>query len=154
MALGKNANGAVLHALFKEIFMLQSVLAERMDIIHTRAGLATPQVRTLDTLSHAGAATVPDIAARLGVSRQFIQTTCNELEGRGLLSFRDNPRHKRSRLVEITPDGSALLARFRTAEAKLLHEKLPDIDAEAVTVAQGLLSELRHRIENVAVEDL
>jgi len=79
MASKKRQTGEALHALFREIFVLREILAEIMDDVHARTGLTTPQRKILRALEEVGRATVPDIALRLGTSRQFIQTEVNRL---------------------------------------------------------------------------
>lgn len=140
------ATGHALHDLFREVFALHRKLAERMDIVHEAAGLGTPQVKVLDVLDRRGAATVPDVAADQGVSRQFVLTVCHELETLGLIVFSDNPRHRRSRLAALTVEGRNAVARFREAEAKVLETALPGLDADAVAAASLLLREIGGRI--------
>lgn len=51
---------------------------------------------------------VPQIAERYTVSRQFIQSTVNALHVRGIVEFLDNPKHRRSALVALTHEGKSL----------------------------------------------
>ena len=113
------AKGEELHAFFEEVFRLHGVLAQGMDRVHEESGLRTPQRRLAETLEQEGQMTVPHAAAELEVSRQFVQTTCNDLASLGLVEFFDNPRHKRSRLVSLTKQGLAALARARREEARI-----------------------------------
>ncbi len=147
MAALEQADGARLHDLFREVFALRAALAGRMDEVHEQAGLRTPQARAADVLTRLGPVTVPDLAARLGVSRQFALTVCNELESLGLLEFADNPRHRRSRLAALTAEGRRVLARFREREAAFLGQVLPDLDPGAVDAARDLLRRIRNRVE-------
>lgn len=63
----------------------------------------------LQLLATEGPKTVPEIAALRGVTRQHIQVTANELAGKKLIRFADNPAHKRSKRLVITPKGKARL---------------------------------------------
>ncbi len=143
----KHASGEELHALFYEVFALQRALSEVMDAVHEKAGLQTPQVKVLDALQQRGRATVPDVATALGVSRQFVQTICSELENRGLLAFADNPRHLRSKLVSLTEKGRNALNRFREREAAVIEKTLPMQNAERVADALKLIQTIRHCIQ-------
>lgn len=141
-----HATGAALHGLFKEVFGLHAVLAQAMDAVHEQAGLRTSHKRIAETLRLHNAATVPEMAARLHVSRQFVQTVCNELEARGLLKYGDNPRHKRSRLACLTDQGLAALKRSRVLENDIIAGAFADVDAAGVDQAAALLRQLRLRM--------
>lgn len=140
------ASGEDLHELFHEVFLLHAALSAVMDDVHERAGLRTSQVKVADALERAGPASVPEIAARLGVSRQFVQTVCNEFEEMGLIEFQDSPRHKRSKLVVLTEKGRRTLARTGRSEAAIIEKAMPDIDGKATGAATTLLKELREKL--------
>ncbi|THB68285.1 MAG: MarR family transcriptional regulator [Desulfovibrio sp.] len=140
------ATGAELHGLFREVFHLQAVLSEIMDLVHDKAGLRTSHKRVANVIQALGAATVPDVAASLHVSRQFVQTVSNELEAQGMLSFQDNPRHKRSRLVVLTDRGHEVLRRSQHLEAQIIQEELPKVGSAEVEQAALLLKTLRKAV--------
>jgi DNA-binding MarR family transcriptional regulator len=50
-------------------------------------------------------------------SRQRMQRLADELADEGLVEFIDNPKHRRSKLVRLTPQGSA---RYRELNARFL----------------------------------
>lgn len=52
--------------------------------------------------------TVPQIGRSLGHPRQVIQRAADALVARGLIEWRDNPDHKRARLLAPTREGEAL----------------------------------------------
>ena len=64
-----------------------------------------------------GPLTVPQIAQMRPTSRQRMQRLANELAAEGLVEFVDNPKHRRSKLVRLTPKGDA---RYRELDARLL----------------------------------
>ena len=61
--------------------------------------------------------TVPQIAQMRPTSRQRMQRLADELAAEGLVRFVENPRHKRSMLVELTRKGQA---RYRAMNATFL----------------------------------
>ena len=79
------------HDLFREVFKLQAALSNVMDRVHEHAGLSTSQNKIMRTLQEISPATVPDLAVRLNVSRQFVQTVCNHLSAMALVEFTENP---------------------------------------------------------------
>jgi DNA-binding MarR family transcriptional regulator len=140
------AAGEQLHDLFHEVFALHDALSEVMDEVHEQAGLRTAQCRIADELERLGPASVPEVAASLGVSRQFVQTVCNGLRSMGLVEFKDSPRHKRSKLVSLTSKGRHTLERAGRAEAAIIEKALPDVDAAKLADAAALLRGISGRV--------
>ena len=69
------------------------------------------------SLALLGPLTVPQIAQMRPTSRQRMQRLADELAGEGLVKFIENPRHRRSKLVQLTTKGDA---RYRELNARLL----------------------------------
>jgi DNA-binding MarR family transcriptional regulator len=69
------------------------------------------------SLALLGPLTVPRIAQMRPTSRQRMQRLADELAAEGLVRFIDNPKHRRSKLVELTPKGAA---RYRELDDRLL----------------------------------
>jgi len=61
---------------------------------------------------------VAEIARRvgLGLARQSVQRTADLLVEQGWATYRDNPHHRRAKLLEPTPDGRATLLRLHEAQ--------------------------------------
>ena len=71
----------------------------------------------LRSLALLGPLTVPQIAEMRPTSRQRMQRLADELAAAGLVRFIDNPKHRRSNLVQLTPKGDA---RYRDMSARFL----------------------------------
>jgi DNA-binding MarR family transcriptional regulator len=71
-------------------------------------------IRSLAVL---GPLTVPQIARMRPTSRQRMQRLADELAAEGVVEFIDNPKHRRSKLVRLTPAGDS---RYREMSARLL----------------------------------
>ncbi len=69
------------------------------------------------SLALLGPLTVPQIAQMRPTSRQRMQRLADELAAEGLVRFIDNPKHRRSKLVRLTPKGDV---RYRELNARLL----------------------------------
>jgi len=145
----KHTAGKELHDLFREVFELHTALSGIMDKVHEQAGLSTSQHKIMRTLSHIGPATVPDLAALLGVSRQFVQTVCNDLLSHGFLQFTDNPRHKRSKLAILTEPGRSAFRQARQKEDTIIEEALPEIDPGKAAEACELLEGIRKAVQKI-----
>lgn len=148
-----NASGKDVHEFFRELFKLHGTMDSIVDVIHESTGMTTPKRNILHILKRSGQATVPDLAHTLGVSRQFVLKTCNELDEEGLLEFRDNPRHKRSKLAGITPEGERLLNETQARENDLVSALLPGLKSSQINAAAALMRTIRERIENGCFEE-
>ena len=143
----KQETGRALHDLFRELFALHASLSAIMDRVHAEAGLTTPQLKVMRILSHAGPTTVPDMAARLEVSRQSVQTVCNALLSSGFLEFRDNPRHKRSKLVALTEAGRVTHKDAQEREETIIGATFEGVHPNQARAAGRLLENIRRRLE-------
>ena len=59
------------------------------------------------SLALLGPLTVPQIAQMRPTSRQRMQRLADEFAAEGFVEFIDNPRHRKSKLVRLTPKGEA-----------------------------------------------
>ncbi|RWM76308.1 MAG: MarR family transcriptional regulator, partial [Mesorhizobium sp.] len=57
---------------------------------------------------------MPQIAQMRPTSRQRMQRLADELAGEGLVEFIDNPKHRRSKLVQLTRKGAARYGELNT----------------------------------------
>ena len=69
------------------------------------------------SLAMHGPLTVPQIAETRPTSRQRMQRLADELAADGLVEFVGNPKHRRSKLVQLTRKGAA---RYREMSARFL----------------------------------
>jgi DNA-binding MarR family transcriptional regulator len=70
--------------------------------------------------------TVPQAARRLGISRQALQRTVNELRDDGLMQLVDNPDHRTSPRIAVTGDGRMALGAL-TSHAHDFHRGLEGV---------------------------
>ncbi|MEZ6022407.1 MAG: MarR family transcriptional regulator [Hyphomonadaceae bacterium] len=100
----------------------------------------------LRTLAKDGPQTVPDIARARPVSRQHCQTICNALHEQGLVAFVDNPKHKRSKLVQVTDKGRARFAAMREQFLAAAAVYAPNFTAEEIAAATDVCQRGRDMI--------
>ena len=94
-------------------FRIRSV-GQRTGLITTWGGGAFGFLRSL---ALRGPLTVPQIAQMRPTSRQRMQRLADELAAEGFVEFVDNPKHRRSKLVQLTKKGDA---RYRAMSGRLL----------------------------------
>jgi DNA-binding MarR family transcriptional regulator len=97
-----------------QCFFRIRAVGQKTGLITEWGGGAFGFMRSLELL---GPLTVPQIAEMRPTSRQRMQRLADELAGEGLVEFVDNPKHRRSKLVQLTPEGRS---RFHEMSARLL----------------------------------
>lgn len=105
------------------VFRVNGVLTDWGDDFSAPGGLSSARWQMLGALALAGQMlTAPQIAVRMGVSRQGAQKQLNLLAESGLVEVRPNPWHKRSPLYALTTSGqasfNAIDARWKQHAAK------------------------------------
>jgi DNA-binding MarR family transcriptional regulator len=97
-----------------QCFFRIRAVGQKTGLITSWGGGAFGFMRSLALL---GPLTVPQIAQMRPTSRQRMQRLADELAAEGLVTFIDNPKHRRSKLVRLTPRGDA---RYRELNSRLL----------------------------------
>ncbi len=94
----------------------------------------------LESVIDGGPQTVPQMARVRPVTRQHIQSLVNALLDGGLVEYRHNPEHKRSKLVAATPRGTAAFTAMREAENRAFRAlSLSDVEAGDLQMANRVL---------------
>lgn len=68
---------------------------------------------------------VSGIAREMGITRQSVQRIADLLVDKGLAEYRDNPAHRRAKLVAVTAEGLAAVRRISPQHA-VLAKRLAD----------------------------
>ena len=112
-----NTKGEAIADLMLEVaqfFFRIRAVGQRTGLITGWGGGAFGFMRSLSLL---GPLTVPQIAQMRPTSRQRMQRLADELAAEGLVEFIDNPKHRRSKRLRLTPKGDA---RYRELNARFL----------------------------------
>jgi DNA-binding MarR family transcriptional regulator len=123
-------------------------LASTADALHADLELSAGQRALLEFLEGREPQTVPEIARERAVSRQHIQVLVNQLAVRGLVRTRENPRHRRSALVERTKAGQALFEAVRGREAGGLAAMAAAFDPEDLESTARTLAALDRYLQS------
>jgi DNA-binding MarR family transcriptional regulator len=118
----------------------------RLNGLFTAAGeaLAAPAAQTLarwvvlDAIQDRPA-TVAQVARGVGLSRQSVQRIANLLVRDGLAVYEDNPRHRRAKLLVLTPLGRSTLHTIQSAQRVWADELGAEIGEAELRVAGGVL---------------
>src|SRR5215204_3725102 len=87
-----------------QCFFRIRAVGQKTGLITSWGGGAFGFMRSLALL---GPLTVPQIAQMRPTSRQRMQRLGDELASEGFVKFVENPKHRRSKLVRLTPSGTA-----------------------------------------------
>ena len=136
--------------LSDEVRLLFHSMAQFADAVHDGRAVKASMRAVLEDLDRNGDATVPRIAQARRVSRQHIQVIVNDLAEAGLVALRDNPAHRRSRLVGLTPSGRTSIDEMLKTERGLLGDALADLHETDLTAAHHTLRSLRDRLDELA----
>jgi DNA-binding MarR family transcriptional regulator len=119
------------------------------------AGLAgtelTVRMRAvLEILRRHGDQTVPEIAARLYIKRQYVQLMVNETLAGGFVEQRGNPRHKRSQLLALTERGSDLIDGIIAREMELMQKIGAELKEQDIATALNVVLAVTVKLQDLA----
>jgi DNA-binding MarR family transcriptional regulator len=104
-------------AIILEVFRLNGLLLAAGDRLTQPAGLSSARWQVLGVVEH-GPISVAHVARVMGLTRQSVQQTADGLEKDGFIVYADNPHHRRSRLMRLTPKGKEALAYVAQRQAQ------------------------------------
>jgi DNA-binding MarR family transcriptional regulator len=110
---------------------------------HRDGALTAGKRGVLKSLEHHGPQTVPELARARPVSRQHIQLLVNPLIEEGLVEQVDNPRHRRSKLIRLTPQGLHRVEAIDAKEAEILKRLADQLDVDELWRASETLRKMR-----------
>jgi DNA-binding MarR family transcriptional regulator len=134
-----------------QCFFRIRALGQKTGLITSWGGGAFGFMRSLALL---GPLTVPQIAQMRPTSRQRMQRLANELAAAGLVECIDNPKHRRSKLLRLTPKGEAryrkLNARFHSI-ASTMGVALSEADIrQTLELVRHLSNDVKARSERLS----
>lgn len=127
--------------LIADIYETAGALRQRGDRIAAIAGQTQARWQVLSVVSE-GEWTVPRIARRLGVTRQAVQRTADQLGDDGLVEFEANPNHQRSPLVRPTVAGREALAAITASASGWNEQASKGLKASDLSITRSILQAL------------
>jgi DNA-binding MarR family transcriptional regulator len=107
-----------LEDLLDQVRLLWHVAVQAAERLHEAEPLTLGMRAVLEYLALHGPTAVPAIARSRHVTRQHVQALVNGLLDLRLVSLDDNPAHRRSALVRLTPEGRKTIDRMRNRERR------------------------------------
>lgn len=118
-----------------------------MDSLAEPHGLTAARFRVLAVLRHEGPLPVASLARRLFASRQAVQRLVDNLFKAGLVTFEENPDHRRAKLVVPSDEGLQALDRVFGGFSAWSSRLFGDIDEKEIESTVLFLSTMIGRLE-------
>ena len=133
--------GEELTRLIMTAFRLQGSL-ERHGVALTRPFAQTPARWQVLSAAWDESRSVPQIARRMGLSRQAVQRVANLLVADGLATFAPNPDHRGSPIVQVTPRGVSLVHELNAAQSTWVNAVARHLDRRRLAAAVRAIDEV------------
>ncbi|MHB6907064.1 MarR family winged helix-turn-helix transcriptional regulator [Streptomyces sp. DB-54] len=140
----------LLHDVIRRLRPLHRTVVRATERELEGTGLTAGEHTLLDALRAHGPRTVPQLARSLDLDRQPVQRWVNHAAELGLVVTAPNPVHRRSSLIRLTDEGTAVVRGIREAEATELRRGLTDLSAGEVRTALRVLDRLGEEFRHLA----
>ncbi len=91
--------------------------------------------------------TVASIAREIGHARQGVQRIADVLVKEGLIVYTDHPTDRRTKLLELTPQGRAVLAAIYTRQVEWSERLMANLDPQRLDAAAEALESIAPIVE-------
>jgi DNA-binding MarR family transcriptional regulator len=136
--------------LILRVFALNGRLLAAGDALVQDLGLTSARWQVLGAIALAHAPQpVASLARTMGLSRQAVQRTVNELALKGLLEFQPNPHHQTAQLVVLTDKGTLAYNAAHARQAPWADAIAADLRATDLAIAERVLSRLTDRLDDI-----
>ena len=145
----RTAEGDAATAVVLEIFRDNGLLLADGNRLAAAEGLTAARWQVLGAVALAGRPlTVPQIARRMGLTRQAVQESVNRLLAEALVEARDNLDHRRSPLIGLTALGSQKYTAVDQRQARWINELAAGLQITDLAAAAHVLRDLGDRLAN------
>jgi DNA-binding MarR family transcriptional regulator len=129
-------------------FRTNGLLLAAGDQLAAEHGLTSARWQVLGAIALAQRPlTVPQVARRMGLTRQSVHTTVNRLLADGLVELVPNADHRRSQLVRITELGELRYRAIDEKQAAWVNELAAGLRPSELETTARVLGELCRRLE-------
>ena len=149
--LTRTPEGDAATAVVVETFRANGLLLASGHRLAAKEGLTAARWQVLGALALAGRPlTVPQIARRMGLTRQAVQASVNRLRAQGLVETGANLDHRRSPLIRLTPLGRQRYEALDRRQIRWINEVSAGLKLADLAAAARLLRDLSDRLEMTA----
>jgi DNA-binding MarR family transcriptional regulator len=138
MAATERSSDDAFQDVLLALFQLHGRVLEAADVMSGGFGLTGARWQVMKVAARQSL-TVSQIARRLGLKRQSVQRTVDQLAGQGLVEFAPNADHQRASLVGLSVEGQRILAALESRQQAWLGRCLRGLGrAELDSLARSL----------------
>jgi len=138
--------GAHFTILILETFRLNGALIAAGDRLVSDLGITSARWQVLGSM-RLGPVTVPEIARRMGLTRQNVQRIADCLVADGFAATTANPAHRRAKLHSLTPRGETVMEEVMRRQAEWANRIAEGIDSDRIAEAVSVMETLLKRLE-------
>ena len=140
--------GPVFTDIVLEVFKLGGLLVSEGDQMGSEYGITSARWKVLGALSLAGEPqTVPQIARSMGLTRQAVQRLVDAMREDDLLSFQDNPGHKRAKLISLSEFGKTVYSKLDDKQAQWASKSALNINKAELETTLSVLKRISDSID-------
>lgn len=144
----RTKQGEVFTELALEVFKLNGLLVSEGDQISGEFRLSSARWKVLGAVAMADEPlTVAQVAREMGQARQSVQRIASNMADSGYFTWKDNPAHKRAKLLHLTAKGKRTFQQLELAQAPWANEAAKPLDARELKIALGVLRKLVRHFE-------
>jgi DNA-binding MarR family transcriptional regulator len=132
--------------LILEVFHLHGRLLAFGDKLTADKGLSSARWKVMGAVEEQPL-TVPQIARRMGLTRQAVQRIANDLVKMEMIEFIDNPDHARAKLIQLTKQGCSVLEEIGRRQIQRVNKLATDLKQGELKTTLSLLQTVRERLE-------
>ncbi|MGH2985991.1 MAG: MarR family winged helix-turn-helix transcriptional regulator [Solirubrobacterales bacterium] len=144
----RTPSGELATQVILSTFRANGLLLAIGDRLSGDEGLTTARWQVLGAIALADRPlTVPQIARRMGLTRQSVHATVKRLAGEGLAELVANADHRRSQLVRLTERGAARYAAIDRRQTVWVNRLSKGLGRSSLETTAHILDELCRRLE-------
>lgn len=146
---GRTPAGESATQVILSIFRINGLLLAAGDLLTADDGLTSARWQVLGAIALAGRPlTVPQIARRMGLTRQSVHPTVRRLVHDGLVAFESNTDHRRSPLVNLTQHGLTVYSAVDRRQARWVNRLAESIARSDLETTVRVVDEIGRRLES------
>ena len=135
--------GQIFTQIVLELFKLNGLLVAEGDQITKEHALSSARWKILGALALSpNPMTVPQIANKMGQTRQSVQRLVDAMQKGGFLDYQENPYHKRAKLVVISNKGEKIYKLLERKQIPWANSSSANISARDMYVALSVLKKM------------
>lgn len=149
MSRARTPAGDAATKLILSTFRANGLFLDAGDLLSADKGLTSARWQVLGAIALADRPlTVPQIARRMGLTRQSVHASVNRLVRDGFLELRPNADHRTSSLIGLTKSGRARYEAIDARQVEWINKLSRGVARSDIDTAVRVLEELCRRLED------